>query len=471
MTVAMSSTLFLLVACSSFSTSTANTVATLLGSGNVLLNQDKFDDSFNEFKVKHGRDYKHGDEEHEMRKALFRDRLAEVQAHNANPGNLWKKGISHFSDRTEAERKAVLGYKRHMSLARHAGTSLLQMDSPMTSMPESKDWKHLKVAGQLRDQGFCGSCWAFTTVAVLEAHYEIHGGKARTFSPQQLVSCTPNPHACGGTGGCSGATVELGMDWIKKNGLASEDQVPYHAEDGHCFLTQHQDGSGTKSDRKEASPKQELAKTGSQAMGMVGYHTLPQNQERPLAEAVVKYGPVGVAVAADAWFEYNSGIFGAGKDDGCSPNAVLNHAVTLYGFGKEDGHKYWLIRNSYGSNWGEQGFIRMKRFGKERAHCGNDTDPGEGVACKGGPSEVEICGMCGVLYDAVIPYFKNSPAPHLPGEPEPSANNQAAGVGVSTDLHEDQGKHNHKHHSHHEGKHKHHSHHGESLIRVEAKAH
>ena len=82
-------------------------------------------------------------------------------------------------------------------------------------MPEEKNWMHLAVAKNIRDQGSCGSCWAVATVSVLEAHYEIYsakGGPTKSFSPQQTLECTPNPNECGGQGGCKGATVELALD-------------------------------------------------------------------------------------------------------------------------------------------------------------------------------------------------------------------------------------------------------------------
>jgi len=249
----------------------------------------------------------------------------------------------------------------------------------------------------------------------MEAHYEIHstkkGKEPIKFSPQQVVSCTPNPHMCGGTGGCGGATVELGMDFILKNGLASDAEVPYKAEDLKCQMG-HQDGSGTGKESDFVKDVMSPAGQGGLALGMNNYNTLPSNKERPLMVALVKYGPVGVAVAADSWFEYSGGVF-----DGCPKDGVINHAVTAYGYGTDNGAKYWNIRNSYGSKWGEHGFIRLKRTGDK--HCGMDRNVEEGVACKGVKDPVKICGMCGVLYDSVVPFFVGEPGKHAKGSPEP----------------------------------------------------
>lgn len=314
----------------------------------------------------------------------------------------------------------MLGYDRTVKkiLSRRGSSisSMLQMDAlTEKEIPETMDWRNLTTSRNIRDQGGCGSCWAFTVISVLEAHYEIHtaatkGGDVPRFSPQQVVSCTPNPHNCGGKGGCDGATVELGFDWVLKNGLSTDEEMPYMAETGSC----NNDGKTSQ-------------QTGS-SIGMVGYHTLSSNEDLPLAKAIATYGPVAVAVAANDWFMYSSGVF-----DGCSPGGVLDHAVTAYGYGTDLGTKYWLIRNSYGPSWGENGFIRLKRFGdvpKEQQHCGMDNDPMQGVMCEGSQvNSVEVCGMCGILYDATVPYFTGSPGPHEEGVAEPSI--QAYGTSES----------------------------------------
>jgi len=392
--------------------------------------------AFNKFVIEHGRDYKHGTSEYDMRKALFQQRLAAVNAQNALPGQIWEAGTSYFSDLTESERSAVLGYRRG-KWSEQRGFSMLEMNSTQATLPKEKDWTTLKVAKKVPNQGSCGSCWAFSTVSVIDAHFEIwaaktHGGKHRFFSQQQVVDCTPNPNACGGSGGCGGATVELGMDWINKHGLASLADVPYKGSDGKCTVggkslvsaSEEVDGEDSESDAfAQLQPKASPAgwgQTGA-SIGMMGYSTLPSNVDQPLAEAVANYGPVGVAVAAGAWFEYSKGVF-----DGCKKDGVLDHAVTLYGYGEDKGTKYWNIRNSYGPNWGEHGFIRMKRFGNgKEQHCGVDKAPEEGVACKNGPKEVKICGMCGILYDSVVPYFKGSPGPHPKGSATPPQSGMA----------------------------------------------
>merc|ERR1719321_1886201 len=117
-------------------------------------------------------------------------------------------------------------------------------------------------------------------------------------------------------------------------------------------------------------------------------------------------GPVGVSVAAHTWPGYRSGIF-----DGCQPDTVIDHAVVLVAYGEAPVAKYWRLQNSWGYNWGEHGFIRLLRHdpkatdATEEHYCGVDHQPELGNGCKGGPRQVRICGMCGILYDGTTPHF------------------------------------------------------------------
>jgi len=295
----------------------------------------------------------------------------------------------------------VLGYVRGASSAERGvrGASMLQVSNSSAKLPEWKDWTEvLKSASNVRDQANCGSCWAVATTSVLEAHYEIYSakeaGRLRSFSTQQTLECAPNLHKCGGTGGCEGATVEIGMDYILKNGIATEEEAPYRGEDAKC---------GAKS-LAETSP----AANGGAAFGLVGYHMLERNKDYALAEAVTKYGPVAITVFADFWYGYAGGVF-----HGCPKDVVLDHAVTLFGYGtsgnqtgaSDSNMKNWVIRNSWGKDWGEKGFIRMLRT----TDCGTDKNNQQGTGCEGDAKSVEVCGMCGMLYDSVVPHFRGSP--------------------------------------------------------------
>merc|ERR1719324_1505851 len=126
--------------------------------------------------------------------------------------------------------------------------------------------------------------------------------------------------------------------------------------------------------------------------GMRAWEKLPENRYLPLLTALMAWGPVGVSVAASTWYSYESGVF-----NHCDKDSVIDHAVTLIGFGtdREVQEKFWLVQNSWGTDWGEYGRIRiLRRDSDESEYCGIDVQPELGTGCKGGPSEVTVCGMC-----------------------------------------------------------------------------
>jgi cathepsin L len=229
------------------------------------------------------------------------------------------------------------------------------------------------------DQGNCGSCWAISAVEAVEAQLMKQNGASTRLSAQALVDCVPNPHKCGGTGGCDGATGELAYEYMRDHGIPVDADLPYSGRTTSCGPSFLQGTSGMR------------ARVG-------GWNNLPSNQAAPVKQALVETGPVVVAVDGSDWFNYDSGVF-----DGCQKDAVLSHAVLLKGYGQDAGKKYWTIQNSWGSDWGEHGNIRLLRHDDDRAYCGQDNKPQDGVGCEGGPPSVEVCGMCGMLYDPVVP--------------------------------------------------------------------
>jgi len=132
----------------------------------------------------------------------------------------------------------------------------------------------------------------------------------------------------------------------------------------------------------------------------------PENKAMVMMRTVAQYGPAVIAIAAgDAMFTYASGIMSESACDG----KTVNHAVTLYGWGADDGQDYWLIKNSWGALWGELGNFKLTRgsLASEESNCGWDIKPEDGLGCDGGPSKVWVCGTCGILYDVVMPRFEN----------------------------------------------------------------
>eukprot|EP00434_Breviolum_minutum_P034360 symbB.v1.2.030409.t1/scaffold3422.1/size57166/5 len=344
--------------------------------------------AYEAFRNQYGRSEQHGSSDYQQRLAFFIQRKSQVDAQNAKANKTWWAKVNKFTDMTDSEYRSMLGYrpgrakfesKRTDAIMRRFGakSSFLEMDA----IAEARDWRQLTSGGFSRVQGACGSCWAVAATGALEMHAEIHVSKtnATKLSFSQLLDCTPNPAHCGGDGGCSGATAELAFEFAQKHGIASEAHYADSDSDGKCVTT-------------------------PPALRPAGFVKLPENQLLPLLGAVSTEGPVVVSVDAGHWTLYDGGVF-----DGCKQDATINHAVLLVGYGEDNGSKYWLIRNSWGADWGENGYMRVLRHtgdkakGGQNGYCGTDNDPKVGVGCKGGPSSLPVCGMCGILSDSSYP--------------------------------------------------------------------
>lgn len=361
---------------------------------------------FTSFVQNYQRTYKANTTEYEERKAAYEARRAAAIKHNEKANRLWDAGVNKLWDWTDTELEQLRGRRGHSSMLRGGGVgklaavrrsdflsknhTVLVNSTAAKYIAASKDWKDLQIGQRIPDQGACGSCWAIAASTTLQGHFEIHSGKSRTFAVQEMVSCIPNPQECGGQGGCRGATIELAMDWVFKNGCSQEHETPYQARDGICSKTtvfSHLD-----------SPRNA---DGSNSLGMVGWEKLKENAYEPLMLAM-QDGPVGVSVSAGGWHTYGQGIF-----DDCWKDTVIDHAVVMTAYGATNGIKYWKIQNSWGLDWGEQGYMRLlRRDDDEKNYCGTNNKPELGTGCKGGPPQVTVCGMCGILYDSVIPHFK-----------------------------------------------------------------
>mmetsp|Transcript_28387 Transcript_28387/g.51245 ORF Transcript_28387/g.51245 Transcript_28387/m.51245 type:complete len:365 (+) Transcript_28387:176-1270(+) len=343
-----------------------------------------FDNVYAAFRQKHGRQ-DIDTNEYEQRLKLFTQRHAYVEAQNSKPNALWRAEVNKFADHTDEEFRVMLGYRgssNRLSGGQGAssGSSFLQV-KPGKVFGEAKDWqKALNTSKFLREQGSCGSCWAVAAIGATEMHAEAATGKqVPKLSFKQLVDCVANPRHCGGEGGCKGATAELAFKFMKTQGVTVESEYEDEDRDGQC--------------KKVKAP----------ALKPHDFVTLPVNKQDPLLEVLYSKGPVVVSVDASTWSAYADGVF-----DGCERDATVNHAVLVVGYGRDRKLKkdYYNIRNSWGSDWGENGFIRLLRFGSdtgEKGWCGTDYNPKAGVGCDGGPATLPVCGMCGVLSDSSYP--------------------------------------------------------------------
>jgi len=396
----------LLLACCSVSTNAVNIKEDSPSSASPHI------DTFHKYIREYARTYQPGSEEFQRRWGIFQLRLFQIEAHNKNSKRKWNATINKLSDRTPEELAKLRGYKKHArpdaSASPHQTAGFLSKTAravDLSLLPEEWTWNSvLQSMNEIRDQGACGSCWAFAASTVLRAHAELYQ-RDRTFSVKQIVSCTPNLRKCGGSGGCDGATAELAMDYVWKMGLTTDDELPYDARDGDCPAQMQMPKPTLRSLlRERTSLFQQDQK--SMSFGMLGWKKLPENKIEPLLLAIYEQGPAVVSVmATEHWNQYGGGIL-----DTCEIGAVINHAVVLVGYGGAGDAKYWQIQNSWGPTWGESGFIRLLRHDveNENAYCGWDRQPELGTGCTGGPSQVYVCGSCGILYDSVVPQFQLS---------------------------------------------------------------
>lgn len=218
----------------------------------------------------------------------------------------------------------------------------------MTDLPKSVDWRDKNVVTPVKDQGQCGSCWSFSATGAMEGAYALAKGELKSFSEQELVDCSKNY----GNQGCEGGLMDQAFKFAIDNGMCTEKDDPYVASETSC-------------------------KTCNNPTKFSGCFDVMPNDEDALMRAVAKQ-PVAVAIEADqqAFMFYTGGII---DTENCGTN--LDHGVLIVGYGEEDGHKYWLVKNSWGTQWGEKGYVRIARASKEdQGMCGIAMQPSYIVA-------------------------------------------------------------------------------------------
>jgi cathepsin L len=349
--------------------------------------------SFAQFTEKYSRTYAAGSAEYKRREAVFQaslSRIHAVNAKNARESRPWRSDIHPFMDWTEVERKPLNSGYKSKGGRRHGGAGFLSLLSAQASTSSQSATRakmnqtarlKMREHPRIRNQGDCGSCWAISAVEAVEAQL-LQSGIDVQLSAQALIDCVPNPRHCGGKGGCDGATAELGLQFVRDYGIPVEGDLPYAEADQKCPMTLEPGASWPSARRARVS----------------GFSSLPSNKAEPVMQALMNSGSVAIAVDGGGWMDYSSGVF-----DGCQKDTILSHGVLLNGYGEEGGNKYWHIQNSWGAEWGEQGTIRIKRHDNEEEWCGIDNKPQDGIACDGDPPEITVCGMCGLLYDPVLP--------------------------------------------------------------------
>merc|ERR1719265_514575 len=301
----------------------AITATALFATQFIAAPQTDSDDMWTAWKMQYGKTYGTSTEEN-TRKAIFQQNVEIANNFNA-AGNSATLGANQFADLTSTEFKAMyLGTTPKQTLS---GTPF----TTTVAAPASKDWRTTGAVSGVKNQGQCGSCWAFSTTGSVEGAQYLKNGTMKTYSEQDLVDCSTSY----GNQGCNGGLMDQGFDYVKAHGLASETAYPYTAQDGSC-----------------------KSKTRDQTIKDGDYTDI--TSESSLRSAVGTVGPVSVAVCAanSAWQLYTGGVL---KASNCC--SQLDHGVLAVAYDSNT----WTIKNSWGTSWGESGYIRFQ-YGKNTCH-------------------------------------------------------------------------------------------------------
>jgi len=288
--------------------------------------EKELETQFTSFVKQHEKKYTH--DEFFNRFNTFKTNMEKIRIHN-NSGARFTMGVNAFADMTWEEFHATkLGYNAvDNQLLRSKNAQPLVASAPLAA---SVDWRTKGIVTPVKDQGQCGSCWAFSTTGSVEGAVAQKTKTLVSLSEQQLVDCsTPQ-----GNLGCNGGLMDSAFQYIISNkGITSEASYPYKAT-----------GPNT------------CVKGKPVASTITSFKDIPAGDEDSLLTAVAKQ-PVSVAIEADqeSFQFYSGGVMSAA----CGEN--LDHGVLAVGYGTDAGTDYWIIKNSWGASWGESGYIRLER--------------------------------------------------------------------------------------------------------------
>lgn len=293
---------------------------------------------WNSYKLKFGKNYIANSSEDTERKSIFCKTLNDIAEHNANPDSTFKMGLNSFSDRTAKELSKMLRPKDiespASSMALLSPAKLSQMINMSAEIPSELDWsKDPKRVSPARNQGDCGSCWTFATIAMLEGQERPSDNETLVeLSEQNLLDCDEKNY------GCVGGWYPEAFDEIRRfGGLMRRDDYPYMGVKQKC--------------------KANATKAFKTTVDLGPTRLLTPGNETLLMQVVATYGPVAVDIhAPDDFYYYRSGIY---YNSHC--NQPVNHAVVIVGYGTQNGVDYWKVKNSWSTDWGTDGFGLMSR--------------------------------------------------------------------------------------------------------------
>lgn len=281
----------------------------------------EIDAKFEKFISDNGKSYQNA-EEKSKRKAIFADNYKFISAYNEMQDDV-VLGVNKFADLTDSEVKSLF-----TRTAPVLGCSKTTLNNTAKTVI---DWRAQGAVTSVKDQGNCGSCWAFSSTGAIEGLYKIKKGSLVDFSEQQLVDCAGGVYQ---NAGCDGGDMDYAFDYVRDKGIVSASSYPYTGVQGTC-------------------------KTLTSTFKITGCNDVNANDNDQLLKAL-NYGPVSVAVKAsnNAFMYYQSGIISSNCGTSSAP---LDHGVLLVGAGISNGTSYWIVKNSWGTSWGQNGYVYIKR--------------------------------------------------------------------------------------------------------------
>jgi len=297
------------------------------------------------------------DAETNHRYSVFKQNLNKINGLNQQSSSA-KFAVNEHADLTETEFANLYLSKYPVVRDPSVPVAADLPKSVIDATPSSFDWREKGAVTEVKNQGQCGSCWSFSTTGNVEGQWFLAGNKLTSLSEQNLVDCShecmeyENQNSC--NAGCGGGLQPNAYQYIIKNGIDTEASYPYTAKDGTCVFNKDNVGAH-----------------------ISNWTMIPQD-ETQIAAYLAQNGPLAIAADATEWQFYFGGVF----DVPCGK--TLDHGILIVGYGNQTNIfgknvDYWIVKNSWGAHWGEQGYLKIVRGSGK---CGLNTFVSSSIVTK-----------------------------------------------------------------------------------------
>ena len=298
---------------------------------------------FDDYRDKYNKTY--NESEYFKRLSIFISNKMRIKQHN-EAGHSWNMSVNQFTDLTSEEFKNFIHFKGYNS-TKFKENVQKKSCSPNFTLPSSFDWVKNGAVTKVKNQGQCGSCWTFSVTGAVEGAWFVKNKKLISLSEQEIVDCCNADYGFTGSG-CNGGEMTDGFYYVQKNGLCKEHDYSYTAEDGKC--------------KRNSCNK---------IVTISGYETVTPNNEEEMRRALFHQPlSIGIDASSNLFQFYSHGVYttDCGYD--------LDHGVLAVGWGVLNGTEYWRVKNSWGSDWGDNGYINIQRNTVDkRGKCGIAMQP------------------------------------------------------------------------------------------------